>query len=169
MRRLALSVAWLTVAVMFFGVLPAHATVSSEERSVELSVFSKINDKRASLSKGQLTEHPFMRSKAEAHSDAMARRHQLGHFGFSRRVQAIEANDSGIKDWICENVAYVSGSGIGAAQAASMLYNGWLNSPPHRKCMLDQEGHTTQSAGIGVTHAGNTWWATFIGAHDNTP
>lgn len=162
-------VACLTLVFLSVVARPASATVSSEERTVETSVFSKINTKRSSLGKGTLNEHAFMRTKAEAHSDAMARRNVLGHFGFSRRVQSIEANDSGIRSWICENVAYVSGSGIGAAQAASMLYDGWLNSPPHRKCMLDQEGHTTQSAGIGITHAGNTWWATFIAAHDTTP
>jgi uncharacterized protein YkwD len=169
MKRSAVTLVCVAIFATAIGVRPASASVSAAERQVEVSVFSKINNRRAGLGPSREIEDAFIRSQAEQHSDAMARRGLLGHFGFTKRVAAIEANDSGIRSWICENVAYVSGSSISATQAASMIFHGWMNSPPHRKCMLDEDGATTQSAGIGITHAGNTWWATFIAAHDTTP
>ncbi len=166
MKRFAVAVA---IAVSLVVVRPADAAVTRSERRVENSIFAMINNQRTGGGLGAEHLHTFARRLAEGHSAAMARRGVLGHFGFTRRVNRLRANDSGINGFVCENVAYVSGSSITRTQAASMIFNGWMNSPPHRKCMLDQEGGTTQSAAVGIKHAGNTWWATYIAAHDTSP
>jgi hypothetical protein len=146
--------------------------VTNGERTAELTLFGKINNKRAAIGKVREREHTFIRGQAETHSNDMAASNSLNHNGFNARVTAIRNNDAGIKNsgdgWICENVAVVSGYSS-ADQAMATIFSLWMKSDPHRKCMLDQEGHPTQSAAIGIAQKGQTWWATYIAAHDKTP
>lgn len=114
---------------------------------------------------GALVEHPAILAEVRAHSEDMARRSQLDHDGFDARVARIRAADTGISGFVCENVGFVSG--LTGQAALDRIFQGWMNSPPHRACMLD-ENAKTQSAAVGVFRSGDETWATFITAQDTT-
>src|SRR4051794_18982934 len=130
----------ITAAVVLaaLSVATQALAVTTVERNAELSLFGKINAKRAAIGKNREKEHTFIRSQAEKHSYAMAAANSLNHNGFNTRVTAIRNDDDGIRNsgdgWICENVAYASGY-TSADQAMAVIFNGWMKSDPHRKCM----------------------------------
>ncbi len=161
MRLVAAAITSLCVV---FAAPPAMA-VTSAERSAELSLLSKINNKRVATGRQSVIEHSFILELAEKHSAAMARRNKLGHYGFNDRVSALRANDAGINGYICENVAYARGYSS-SSQAMRIIFRGWMQSSGHRACMLHGD---TQSAAVGIKLRGSTWWATYIAAHDSTP
>ena len=114
---------------------------------------------------GALVEHPAILAEVRAHAEDMARRGELDHAGFDQRVARIRAADAGISGFICENVGFVSG--VTGQAALDRIVQGWLNSPPHRACMLD-ENAKTQSAAVGIFRTGDETWAAFITAADST-
>jgi uncharacterized protein YkwD len=163
----ALVVTLLIAGASFIVAPPASAAIVNDPAAAA-SILAKINTQRVTDGKGPLVDHAFIRTLSERHSRAMARLRRLGHFGFKKRVAAIYANDAGIRGkFVCENVAYARGS-YNSATAATALFNAWMNSTPHKNCMLDIGHASTESAGVGVSQRGSTWWATFIGADDAT-
>ncbi len=171
-KRLAAMLSGLCVSGAFVFVTPPAVAAPAVDNASGTALLSDINAKRTTMTRprGALVSQAKMTSLAEQHSMAMANRHLLSHFGFSKRVAQIYADDSGIKNnYICENVAYVRNAALNSATAADALFTAWMHSRPHKRCMLDIRHPSTQSAGIGVVQDGNTWWATFIGAHDTSP
>lgn len=152
------------IAVVFsLALLVPPAFAASADEGYLLGL---INAKRTAREIGTLSEHEASLREARAHSEDMAARGEMGHFGFDDRVARIRAADSGI-GFVCENVAYASGYGSDET-ALRAIFRGWRSSPPHRECMFDQDGYHTRSAAVGLAKSGSTWWATFITAQDST-
>ena len=176
---------WGRVLIAFVAsasiVLATTPTASASIRnSNEAEVFKRINDKRVARGKVVLKKHLFILDQVRAHSKDMAARLTMDHNGVDGRRAAIHANDAGIAaSSICENVAYTAWTPPTAradSSAAQTLYNLWLNSPPHKKCMLDAD-RNTNAAAVGlakrsVVKSGRTWtywFATFMTGLDTTP
>jgi uncharacterized protein YkwD len=147
--------------------LVAFAPSARAQTANEDFLFGLISDARADRDVPELSEHNFILGEAREHSDDMAARNSMGHFGFDGRAQRIQNADNGIS-YICENVAYARGY-ASDRRALKVIFNAWKRSAGHRRCMLDQNGHRTRSAAVGLTKRGNTWWATFITAQDRNP
>lgn len=113
-----------------------------------------------------LVEHAAILGEVRAHSQDMAQRASLDHNGFDERVARIRAADGGIARHICENAAFVGG--LSGRAALDQVFQGWLASPPHKRCMLDVDAKS-DSAAVGLFQSGDTLWATFITAEDATP
>lgn len=146
------------------GAFPGSANAGTTNENY---LFDLINKGRAARGKTVLKEHAVILRETRAHSTDMAAS-GLGHFGFSSRVSRIRAADSGINGGVCENVAYARGYSS-ATEALRVIYRGWKESTGHRKCMFDRLGWSSESAALGLTHSGSTWWATFIAGHDSNP
>ena len=157
--------ATVVLALVVFG---ATAPPASAQTAPENYLFKLINDRRAAMGKVRLKEHPAILYQARKHSSNMAAANRMSHDGFSTRVSAIRAADSGIRGYICENVAWARGYADDAA-ALRAIYNGWRASDGHNRCMLDLNGYRTRSAAVGLKKSGTTVWATFITAQDSTP
>lgn len=160
--RLTAAAALCALAV---GAFPGTASAGTTE---EAFLFKIINVKRAAKGKKVLKEHKKILSEARNHSAAMASSNTLSHDGFTGRASRIRNADGGINGGICENVAYVSGYS-NTQDALRVIYRMWRNSPGHKKCMFDKLGWSSESGALGLKHSGNTWWATFIAAHDSSP
>lgn len=152
----------VAVGISLALLVPPAFAASSDEAYL----FGLINAKRTAREIGTLTEHEAILHEARAHSEDMAARSEMGHFGFDGRVARIRSADSGI-GFVCENVAYASGYGSDET-ALRAIFRGWRGSLPHRECMFDQDGYHTRSAAVGLAKSGSTWWATFITAQDKT-
>jgi uncharacterized protein YkwD len=160
------------------GVLVSPATAVTSASTIESLLVQEINDARAANGKGALVRHSGLSAQARTHSQNMAAAGELSHDGFEARLQNAtpdpsEANgppDDGFTGAACENVAFRSTPGETDAQAAEGLVTQWLNSPPHRECMLDTANDNLNVAGVGVfIDASNGVWATLIPARDTTP
>ena len=151
------------------GLAPQAGAVSSTERSAEQYLLGLVNADRKASHLGTIKEQSYIRGQSEAHSADMLHRQSMDHNGFSQRVANIRANDSGMRNaGICENVAVATnyadyGSAMRTIDAA------WKASTGHRKCMLDQEGWSSQSGAIGVRYDGHSYWVTYEAGHDTTP
>jgi uncharacterized protein YkwD len=153
------------LCVVCLGAFPGPASAGTTNESY---LFSLINKGRQARGKKVLKEHAIILRETRAHSNDMAATNTLGHFGFSGRVSRIRAADGGINAGVCENVAYARGY-ASAQDALRVIYSGWRQSSGHYKCMFDKLGWSSESAAIGLTHSGSTWWATFIAGHDSNP
>jgi uncharacterized protein YkwD len=153
------------VAALVVSVIAPRA---SAQTTNEDFLFGLINAKRAAKDKPVLTEHPDILIEVRAHSDDMAQQGVMGHFGFEDRVRRIRAADSGIDNYVCENVAFARGFSSDQL-ALRVIFKSWRRSIEHKRCMFDMNGFRTRSAAVGLTKSGDTWWATFITAQDSTP
>ncbi|MBD2561858.1 MULTISPECIES: CAP domain-containing protein [Nostoc] len=115
------------------------AASSSDTAALEESVFSQINEYRASIGQPELTRNSAIDNQAKIHSQNMASgRVAFGHGGFQQRIKAtgISYRTAG------ENVAYNQGRSDPATRAVQ----GWLKSPGH---LANIKGNFNQT-GIGV-------------------
>ncbi|MEH1969722.1 MULTISPECIES: CAP domain-containing protein [unclassified Nostoc] len=115
------------------------AQSSIDTASIEQSVFSQINEYRASIGKPALTRNSAIDNQAKIHSQDMASgKVAFGHGGFSQRIKAtgISYRTAG------ENVAYNQGRSDPATRAVQ----GWLKSPGH---LANIKGDFNKT-GIGV-------------------
>jgi uncharacterized protein YkwD len=147
---------------------PAGA-VTNGERTAETYLFSLVNNDRHAAHIGTLKEQSYVRGQTENHSTDMMYRHSMDHNGFSQRVANIRAHVAGMKySGMCENVAAASSyHDYGAAMRA--IEAAWRASSDHHKCLYDQLGWSSQSAGIGVRFDGRTYWVTLIAGHNTSP
>ncbi|WP_375470461.1 CAP domain-containing protein [uncultured Nostoc sp.] len=115
------------------------AASRTDTAALEQSVFSQINNYRASQGLPALTRNSAIENQARIHSQNMANGTvPFGHTGFSERVRAI-----GIPYRAAgENVAYNQGY----SDPATIAVQGWLKSPGH---LANIKGNYDKT-GIGV-------------------
>ncbi len=156
------------LAAVFLLAGPVGA-VSNGERAAESYLLVLVNRDRSSAHLGSLKEQSYIRGQAEAHTTDMLNRQSMDHNGFSQRVSNIRTHVVGMKySGVCENVAYARGY-TDSAKAMAAINSAWLASSDHHRCMMDQLGWSSQSAGVGVRYDGHTYWATFISGHNTSP
>ena len=138
------------------------------EQQVADALFNKINNKRQKAHNLQRTaEWDVIVQVATEHSQYQARQGEISHDGFNGRANRIQNAGNGING-VCENVAFVSGV-TDLKTIVRTFYRGWDRSPPHHKCLFDQDFRTTW-AGVGIARVGSsTWYATYLGAQDSSP
>lgn len=145
---------------------PRASGVTTDE--IADALFRKINNKRAKLHDLPRTdEWNVIVGEATEHSEYQAQQGEISHDGFNGRANRIRNAGNGING-VCENVAFVSGV-TDLKAIVRIFYRGWDRSPPHHRCLFDQDFRTTW-AGVGVARRGSsTFYATYIGAQDSSP
>lgn len=156
-RPLPLLAAFSVAATTLFAATTGNAAPSSAS-SVESRILSLVNQGRSSKGRPALRMHGGLRSAARSHSAQMARAKRLGHQGFPARVnRALGVNSV----TACENVARFRGEGDPATQ----LYQSWVRSGSHNRCMNDASRKGFNAAGLGVVlDSSGMWWATLEAA-----
>ena len=165
MRTKAL-IAVVVALVVALPSMPHASGVTTDE--IADALFRKINNKRVKLHDLPRTEEwQKIVDEATEHSEYQARQGEISHDGFEGRANRIQNAGNGING-VCENVAFVSGV-TDLKTIVRIFYRGWDNSPPHHRCLFDQDFRTTW-AGVGIAKRGSsTWYATYIGAEDSSP
>jgi uncharacterized protein YkwD len=143
----ALAAAALTAAA---GAAPAAETRSlSSVKPLEAALLAEVNALRRSKGVPPLRAAPTLAAAATAHSRAMATRGFFAHASpdgtpFWRRISRFYVSQQ-YRSWsVGENLAF-SSSNTNAKQVLRM----WLDSPPHRKNLLDPKW---REIGISAVH-----------------
>jgi len=139
------------VAILLFLCFAAVAqSAPAVDPDAEQEILRLVNLERARAGLNSLRIDPSLQKAARAHSRIMADAHQLSHeFGAELRFDKRLAVAGALFDISGENVAF--------NQTAEGANQGLMNSPPHRKNILNPEFN---AVGIGVVRAGEDIWVT---------
>lgn len=112
------------------------------------AAFDMINKKRAENGASALTWSDELARVASVHSQNMAELNFFSHRGLDNKLVSDRADDQKIGRWraIGENIAY----NRGYSDPATLTVQLWLDSPTHRRNMLDP---TWKESAIGVAVA----------------
>lgn len=121
--------------------------VNQNAVQVEDALLQVVNEHRTSLGFNALDFSPVAYEYANAHNDYMIAKGDLSHDHFSSRASNIASETNA--EYVSENVA----KDYPSAQKA---FEGWLNSPNHRKTMEGEFTHTAVS--VKVDDAGNYFY-----------
>lgn len=105
-----------------------------------------LNQQRNSDGLRRLSESPRLAAAAEAHAQDMVRQNYFSHTGADGSSVGQRVRAEGYSwCWVAENIA-------AGDQTEASVFNSWLNSPPHRRNMLNRE-----AVQYGLGRTGNTW------------
>ena len=121
--------------------------VNQNAVQVEDALLQVVNEHRTSLGFNALEFSSVAYEYANAHNDYMIAKGDLSHDHFSSRASNIASETNA--EYVSENVA----KDYSSAQEA---FEGWLNSPNHRKTMEGEFTHTAVS--VKVDDAGNYFY-----------
>ncbi len=111
----------------------------------EFEIYELINNRRNKSRLQPLNWDDDVAEVARRYSEEMARGNFFSHYDKRGRSVVDRANSFGLKGWssIGENLFFCEGYDV----FSNLAVKGWLNSPTHRKNMLNPEWTTT---GIGI-------------------
>ena len=157
------------VAVSVAIIVPqAQAADQGPSERGEKLLLKYINEFRVNQGLAPVVAHQFASREARKHNNWQANHGELSHDNFEARAARIEDEDGGTDaDRMCENVASAQGYD-NPGPVAKLIFRAWRRTAGKRACMLDGS-YTKESAGVGVTLVGDTWYATLINMHDATP
>jgi uncharacterized protein YkwD len=135
-RRAAIVVA----ALLPFASWHARAAAPSVDDDAARALLAQTNRLRAQSGLSALRPEPRLAAAAARFAHYMASADRYGHEADGREP-AQRAQAEGYADClVAENIAFASDSrGFNGATLADRLFSGWLNSPPHRRNILDGE------------------------------
>jgi uncharacterized protein YkwD len=133
--------------------LLAAAYGSAELQQIEQQVYKKVNDIRNENRLPAVRWNEALASEARRHAGNMVERHFFAHEDPRRGELAERLDESGI-DWskCAENIYQEKGLDKPAEEAVKA----WLQSPGHRKNMLDS-GFTETGIGVAVQPDGSLY------------
>ncbi len=131
-------------------VAATHNAVSADSLAQE--TLNEVNNHRASKGLVRLKFHPGLNQLALKHSQAMFKKDEMSHFGFSKRAKISQKkhqmgamSENLHRSW---NVVPTGGS----------ITNQWVNSPKHRENMEGDYSH----AGLGIIRVNNNIFTTLL-------
>jgi uncharacterized protein YkwD len=155
-------IALCLVAIVLVFVDPPAAAQSPRRPDVEAAtraIVQGTNDFRASQGLGATRPEARLGETARRFAESMASTDRYGHEA-DGSTPAQRAQASGYAYCaLAENIGYVmKSSGFSAAELADAFVEGWKNSPPHRKNMLEP---AVTETGIGLAQSQKTqrWYA----------
>lgn len=139
-----LNVKYSIIAVLMFA---TTALGQSEPSAREL--FDRANQARAQAGVGELAWNAKLADIALAHAQMMADRKELSHQFPGEPTVRQRVISTGLR-------TNTSGENVAFAGEVEELFTGWMNSPPHKKNLLDPKYNAT---GIAVVRRGDTLYA----------
>ncbi len=135
---------------------PAHARARpvrtpAVAKGPEMEVITRTNAERAQAGCAALRFDSRLAAAARAHSADMVDRHYFEHNSPDGTTPDERAAAAGYADLGGENIAY-------GQRSAAEVMNDWMNSPDHRRNILDCE-YTT--VGVGLDSRGMYWTQDF--------
>ena len=126
----------------------AAAPGSAPEAEVRATVRCLVNETRARHGLAPLRPSPALSRAAEAHSADMVARHYFEHVGPGGGSVADRARQAGYirgaRDWsLGEDIGW----GTGSLSTPAAMVRAWMDSPPHRRVILDRG---FRDIGVGV-------------------
>ena len=141
---------FFAIVLTFFSLLSIAQSPAGVDSEAEQEILRLLNLERARAGLTSVRSDPALQSAARHHSRVMADAHQLSHeFGAEPRFDKRLALAGASFD--------VSGENVSFNQTAEGAHQGLMNSPPHRKNILDPKFN---AVGIGVVRSGNNIWVT---------
>ena len=129
--------------------LPSGARAQAKDGSPEQFLFDSANRERMAQGLAPLKWDAQLAAAARQHASEMARQNTLSHQFPGEPEPAARVRQAGARfSAMAENVAF----GPNPAE----IHQGWMNSPPHRKNMLDPQ---LNSVGIAVVARGDQLYA----------
>ncbi len=135
---------------IFFLLLLLSATAFAQvDDNAAHQLFDRINQARSQAGLGELRWDDQLSAVAIPHAQLMARKQQLSHqfSGEAPVRQRIIA--SGVR-------SNTSGENVAFGPNVDNLFNGWMNSPPHRANILDPKYNVSA---IALVRRGDSLWA----------
>ncbi|WP_448072713.1 CAP domain-containing protein [Georgenia yuyongxinii] len=127
---------------------PAAAAQPAWTTQLETEIFEQLNAYRAGQGVAPLTRNASIDGVARSWSQTQAAQGRMSHNpGYGQQMPA------GVSAW-SENVAYLAGYDV--AQMAEIFVDGWINSPGHRRNILDAD-MTHTGVGIAQNSAGEVY------------
>lgn len=120
---------------------------------LEAALVQAINSQREAAGLSPQPTTATMTANARAHSGAMGGAGRLYHQDIQGLMQLLGARGA------AENVLYRSARGEGTAALAAAMTRSWMDSPGHRRNILNGRLNTT---GCGVVEVRGIFWATCI-------
>jgi len=137
----------------------ARAEASAEERvrnpsppvgtsasEIEEAVFRSVNQARAEKGLPPLQESPQLQQIARHHSEDMATRHFFGHLNPDGQDVVDRLRAQGVKDFTAAGENIFNGKKV--TDPAQATVREWLNSPGHRKNLLNPR---YTAGGVGIS------------------
>ncbi|BBZ65873.1 hypothetical protein MINS_13020 [Mycolicibacterium insubricum] len=147
----------VTVALtagLLFGA-PATALADPDQTLVDL-----VNEQRAKNGCGPVTPNPQLLTAAQRHADDYASLKTTDHAGSDSSTIASRVRDTGYKAGLAGEI--MGGFGLNTDfPTRPDLINGWLNSPGHKKTMLDCRYTEIGMATAEATLQGDQYPTTF--------
>jgi uncharacterized protein YkwD len=141
-----------------------EAAASAPEPDVRAAVRCLVNAVRADHGLPRLRPSAELNRAADAHSADMVARHYFEHRSPEGASVADRARQAGYlgraRDWeLGEDIGW----GTGSMSTPAAIVQAWMNSPPHRRIILDR-GFRDVGVGVapGVPVPGLTGGATFV-------
>ena len=128
------------------------------DERVEREIHARVNEIRSNRGLSELQWGSGLARVADGHSADMAENDYFSHTSPSGESPGDRYEEAGLscRGW-GENIAYNSGSDVGAEAAADRTVEQWMNSAGHRRNIL-RESFTSE--GIGVVVSGDQLYAT---------
>lgn len=128
-------------------------------QEVAARIFALCNATRQNRGRSRLKRHLLLGEAAHGHAKRMLQTGQFSHTaGGTRLTRRVAATGYRYRR-ISENIAWISRRNANAAAIAQALHEMWMNSPGHRRNILDQR---VSHIGIGVARAGAKTYAVQI-------
>ncbi|MFP4349580.1 MAG: CAP domain-containing protein [Desulfococcaceae bacterium] len=125
-------------------------------RHMEARILSRINEVRKEHDLPDLEENELLSRVARDYSRQMLQEDFFSHFGPSGRTVADRVEAAGLQyRWVGENLAMTENIN----QPAEGLVQDWMDSPSHRKNILDENYRQT---GIGIWKEGDNYYFTHV-------
>jgi uncharacterized protein YkwD len=131
---------WIILVVIMLDDLPVFEDLTT----LESMTVERVNEVRAEYGLGPLTEMPSLTAVARGHSEEMARKGFFSHESPSGMKSRDRVEAAGLKfRALGENILQLRGPDDPAGEAVDL----WMESPSHRKAILDPRYSKT---GVGV-------------------
>jgi uncharacterized protein YkwD len=115
-------------------------------REIEEEVFRSVNQARAEKGLPPLQENPQLQQVARRHSEDMATRHFFGHLNPDGQDVVDRLRGQGVKDFTAAGENIFNGKKV--TDPAQATVREWLNSPGHRKNLLNPR---YTAGGVGIS------------------
>jgi len=129
--------------------LPVASAAAQSEESAAQELFRLTNEARAQQGLDPLEWDERLAQIAAAHAEQMASHNQLSHQFPGEPTVRQRVISTGMR-------SNTSGENVGFAATVDGIHDGWMNSPGHRRNILDARFN---AIGIGVVRNGPRVWA----------
>jgi hypothetical protein len=126
--------------LLWLVLLPAQAAAPSFDAATAGALLQHANRLRSDKGLGPLSSEPHLSAAAARFAEFMAHHDRYGHDADGRQPAQRVQTQGYAYCLVAENIAFAaSTAGFDAAGLARQLFDGWVDSPPHRHNLLDAE------------------------------